>query len=73
MDKEASGKCKTQTEKDSSITLKRGQKYDYLQFMEAPKTVYKHARNAMQNEAQKWLKHKVYKTFIEQPRTLNKT
>ena len=55
MDKEARGRCKAKTENDSSITLKRDQKYDFLQFMAAPKTVYKHARNAMQNEAQKWL------------------
>ena len=52
---EASGIRKTQTEKFPSTTLKRDQKYAHLQFMAAPKSVYKHARNAMQNEAQKWL------------------
>ena len=55
MDKEVSGRYKAQTEKDSSTTLKRGQKYDYLQFMEAPKTVYKYTQNVMQDEAQKRL------------------
>ena len=55
MDKGASGRCKAQIEKDSSITLKRGQKYDYLQFMAAPKTVYKYTQNVMQDEAKKRL------------------
>ena len=41
--------------------------------MEAPKSAYKHARNTMQNEAQKWLQHEVYKTFTKQENTLNKT
>ena len=53
--KEASGICKAQTEKFPSTTLKRDQKYAYLQNCKITKTVYKHARNAMQNEAQKWL------------------
>ena len=53
--KEASGICKAQTEKFPSTTLKRDQKYDYLKNCKMAKTVYKHARNAMQNEAQKWL------------------
>ena len=53
--KEASGICKAQTEKFPSTTLKRDQKYAYLQNCKNPKTVYKHARNAMQNEAQKRL------------------
>ena len=53
--KEASGICKAQTEKFPSTTLKRDQKYDYLQNCKNSKTVYKHARNAMQNEAQKRL------------------
>ena len=53
--KEASGICKAQTEKCPSTTFKRDQKYAHSQFMPAPKSVYKHARNAMQNEAQKWL------------------
>ena len=70
---EASGRSKAQTEKDSSTTLNRDQKYDYLQFMEAPKTINKYAQNAMQGRAQKRSKHKVYKTFIKQPKTLNET
>ena len=52
---EASGISKIQTEKFPSTTLKRDQKYTYLQNCKNPKTVYKHARNAMQNEAHKWL------------------
>ena len=55
MDKEAGGRCKAQTEKDSSTTLKSDQEYDYLQFIEAPKTVYKYTQNVMQDEAQKRL------------------
>ena len=53
--KEASGICKAQNEKCPSTTLNRDKKYAHLHFMAAPKSVYKHARNAMQNEAQKWL------------------
>ena len=53
--KEASGICKAQTEKIPSTTLKRDQKYDNLQNCKNSKTVYKHVRNAMQNEAQKRL------------------
>ena len=53
--KEASGICKAQTKKFPSTTLKRDKKYDYLQNCKNHKTVYKHARNAMQNEAQKRL------------------
>ena len=52
---EASDISKTQTEKFPSTTLKRDQKYEYLQYMEDLKTVYKHDRNVMQNKAQKWL------------------
>ena len=52
---EASDISKTQTEKLPSTTLKRYQKYEYLQYMEASKSVYKHDRNVMQNKAQKWL------------------
>ena len=52
---EASGISKTQTEKFPSTTLKRDQKYEYLQYMAASKSVYKHDRNVMQNKAQKWL------------------
>ena len=53
--KEASGICTAQTEKFPSTTFKRDQKYAYLQNSKMTKTVYKHARNAMQNEAQKRL------------------
>ena len=53
--KEASSICKAQTEKCPSTTMNRDQKYAHLQFMAAPKSVNKHARNSMQNEAQKWL------------------
>ena len=52
---EASGISSTQTEKFPSTTLKRDQKYEYLQYMADLKSVYKHDRNAMQNKAQKWL------------------
>ena len=52
---EASDISKTQTEKFPSTTLKRDQKYEYLQYMAASKSVYKHAKNVMQNEAQKVL------------------
>ena len=52
---EASDIRKIQTEKFPSTTLKRDQKYEYLQYMEASKSVYKHDRNVMQNEAQKLL------------------
>ena len=52
---EASDIRKIQNEKFPSTTLKRDQKYEYLQYMEAPKSVYKHDRNVMQNKAQKWL------------------
>ena len=52
---EASCIRKTQTENFPSTTLKRDQKYEYLQFMAASKSVYKHAKNVMQNKAQKWL------------------
>ena len=73
MAKEGSGRCKAQTEKYHSTTLKRDQKYGYLQFMAAPRTVYKYAQNAMQDRGQKRLKHKEYKTFIKQPKNLNET
>ena len=53
--KEASGICNAQTEKYPSTTMIRDQKYACLQKMEAPKSVYKHAKNAMQNETQKGL------------------
>ena len=52
---EASDIRKTQTEKFPSTTLNMDQKYEHLQYMAASKSVYKHDRNAMQNEAQKWL------------------
>ena len=35
--------------------MKIDQKYEHLQYMAASKSVYKHDRNEMQNEAQKWL------------------
>ena len=50
---EASDIRKIQTEKFPSTTLKRDQKYECLQFMAAPKTVYKHIRNAMQKWSSK--------------------
>ena len=53
--KEASGICKAQNEKFPSTKLKRDHKYAHLQHCKNPKTVYKHARNAMQNEALRWL------------------
>ena len=52
---EASDTSKTQTEKFPSKTLKMDQKYEHLQYMEASKSVYKHAKNVMQNKAQKVL------------------
>ena len=51
--KEASAICKAQTEKFPSTTLNKDQKYNNLQNSKNSKTVYKHARNAMQNKAQK--------------------
>ena len=53
--------------------MKIDQKYEHLQYMAASKSVYKHAKNMMQNEAQKVLKHEVYKIITKQPKTLNKT
>ena len=53
--KEASDISKIRTEKLPSTTLKRDQKHEYLQYMAASKSVYKHDRNVMQNKAQKWL------------------
>ena len=52
---EASDISKIQTEIFPSTTLKRDQKYEYLQCMAAPKSVYKHDINVMENKAQKWL------------------
>ena len=51
--KEGSGRCKAQTEKYSSTTLKRDQKYNTLQLMAGPKTVCIQAKNIMQNMAKK--------------------
>ena len=48
---EASDISKTQTEKFHSTTLKSDQKYEHLQYMEASKSVYKYAKNAMQSKA----------------------
>jgi len=70
---EASGIRKTQTEKFPSTTLKMDQKYEHLQYMEASKSVYKHAKNMMQNEAQKVLKHEVYKIITKQKKSVNET
>ena len=53
--------------------LNKGSKQGHLQFMETPKTIYKYAQNALQGRAQKRSKHKVYKTFIKQPKSLNET
>ena len=52
---EASDIRKIQTEKFPSTTLKRDQKYEYLQYMADLKSVYKYDRNVMQNKAQQWL------------------
>ena len=52
---EASGIRKTQTDKFPSTTLKMDQKYEHLQYMAASKSVYKYAKNGMQNKAQKVL------------------
>ena len=52
---EASDIRKTQTEKFPSTTMKSDQKYEYIQYMAAPKSVYKYDRNAMQNKSQKRL------------------
>ena len=52
---EASDISKIQTEKFPSTTSKRDQKYEYLQYMEASKSEYKHAKKEMQNKAQKVL------------------
>ena len=49
------------------------QKYEHLQYMAASKTVYKHAKNMMQNEAQKMLKHEVYKIIIKKKKSVNET
>ena len=52
---EASDISKTQTEKFPSTTLKRDQKYEYLQYMTSLKSIYKYAKNGMQSKAQKVL------------------
>ena len=49
------------------------QKYEHLQYMEASKSVYKHAKNMMQNEARKVLKHEVYKIITKQKKSVNET
>ena len=41
---EASDISKTQNEKFPSTTLKRDQKYEYLQYMESCESIYKHAK-----------------------------
>ena len=52
---EASGISKTQNEKFPSTTLKMDQKYEHLQYMADLKSVYKYAKNVMQDKAQKVL------------------
>lgn len=52
---EASGIRKTQTEKFPSTTLKMDQKYEHLQYMADLKSIYKYAKNVMQDKAQKVL------------------
>lgn len=51
-DIEATHRCWPRTGKGPSEILKRGQKYDVLQFMTNPKNRYKYAQNAMQNKGQ---------------------
>ena len=50
---EAGGIRNAQTEKYSSTTLKRVQKYKHLQLIEALKTVYKYGKHSMQNMDQR--------------------
>ena len=50
---EASDINKPQTGKIPTTTLKMDQKYEHLQYMAASKSVYKYAKNMMQNKAQK--------------------
>ena len=50
-DKEATDTCWSQTGKGPSTMLKRGPKYDFLQLMAEPKTVYNYTQNAMQDIA----------------------
>ena len=50
---EANGIHNAQTEKYSSTTLKRDQKYEHLQLMTTLKTVCRYARQSMQNMSQK--------------------
>ena len=52
---ETSDISKTQTEKFPSKTLNMDQKYEHLQYMAASKSVYKYAKNVMQDKAQKVL------------------
>ena len=46
---EASDISKILTEKFPSTTLKRDQKYECLQYMESPKSIYKHAKKTAQD------------------------
>ena len=41
--------------------------------MESFESIYKHAKNVMQNEARKWLQHEVYKIIIKQKKNVNET
>ena len=52
-DKEVSDACWPQTDEGPSTKLKRDLKYDFLQLMIKPKTVYKYAQNTMQDKAKK--------------------
>ena len=52
-DKEGSDGCRPQTDEGLSTMFKRGPKYDILQLMIKPKTVYKYAQNTMRNKAKK--------------------
>ena len=52
---EASDSRWPQKAEGPSTMLKRGPKYDLLQFMTEPKTVHKYAQNTMQNKAKREL------------------
>ena len=52
-DKEVSDACRPQTDEGPSTKFKRDLKYDLLQLMIKPKTVYKYAQNTIQDKAKK--------------------
>ena len=54
--------------KSPSTKLNRGPKHDIFQFMDRPKTVYKHAQNAMQNKAKK---RAITQSIKRMPQTVN--